>query len=346
MQNIQLRPIIKADTSSKYMQQFVRKIEALARKNLQKIVFPEALDDRILQATEEILQKHIAIPVLIGDAKAIKAKAKKLKLKIDWNALEIKDPSNKKLVEKYSEGLYELRKAKGLSKKEATKIIKDINYFGTMIIQMNDADGMVTGATHPTADSIRPVLQIIKTREKFHKVSGVFFMLLEKRLLLFADTAITIEPNSHDLVDIAIDTAETAKRFGIEPRVAMLSFSTKGSADHPLINKVREAVAMIKFKRPDIIVDGELQVDAALVPQVAKRKCPNSPIQGDANVLIFPDLETANIAYKLVERLAKARAIGPLLQGLKKPINKLSRGCSYKDIVNVTTFTAYECQQD
>lgn len=328
------------------MQKFVKKIEALARKNPQKIVLPEALDERILKATEEILKKHIAIPILIGEAKTIKAKAKKLKLQIDWNALEIKNPSDKKLAEKYAEGLYEIRKDKGMTKKEALKTIKDINYFGTMMIQMNDADGMVTGATHPTADSIRPVLQIIKTREKFHKVSGIFFMLLENRLLLFADAAITIEPNSHDLVNIAIDTAETAKRFGIEPRVALLSFSTKGSADHPLVDKVKEAVAMIKYKRPDIIVDGELQVDAALVPEVAKRKCPNSPIQGNANVLIFPDLETANIAYKLVERLAKARAIGPLLQGLKKPINKLSRGCSYKDIVNVVTFTAYECQQD
>ncbi len=210
------------------------------------------------------------------------------------------------------------------------------------MVYMELADGMVTGTTFPTDDSIRPALQIIKTEEKFHKVSGIFFMVLEKRLLLFADAAITINPNSHDLVDIAVDTAETAKKFGIKPRVAMLSFSTKGSADHPLVDKVQEAVRMLKYERPDIIVDGDLQVDAALVPKVAKKKCPKSPIQGDANILIFPDLESANIAYKLVERLAKAKAIGPLLQGLKKPVNDLSRGCSYQDIVNVTAFTVCE----
>ena len=233
-------------------------------------------------------------------------------------------------------------KNKGISKKQAAEIVKDMNYFGTMMVYMELADGMVTGTTFPTDDSIRPALQIIKTEEKFHKVSGIFFMVLEKRLLLFADAAITINPNSHDLVDIAVDTAETAKKFGIKPRVAMLSFSTKGSADHPLVDKVQEAVRMLKYERPDIIVDGDLQVDAALVPKVAKKKCPKSPIQGDANILIFPDLQSANIAYKLVERLAKAKAIGPLLQGLKKPVNDLSRGCSYQDIVNVTAFTVCE----
>ena len=218
-----------------------------------------------------------------------------------------------------------------------------MNYFGTMMVYNGQADGMVTGTTYSTADSIRPALQIIKTKEKFHKVSGIFFMILEKRLLLFADAAITVEPNSHDLVDIAIDSAETAKKFELDPRIAMLSFSTKGSAKHPDVDKIKEAVALLKHKQPDLVVDGEMQVDAALVPKVAKKKCPNSTIQGDANILIFPDLEAANIAYKLVERLAKASAIGPLLQGLKKPVNDLSRGCHYKDIVNVTAFTACEC---
>jgi phosphate acetyltransferase len=213
-----------------------------------------------------------------------------------------------------------------------------------MMIQLGDADGMITGATHPTANSIRPVLQIIKTREKFHKVSGIFFMVLHNKPLLFADAAITVEPDSHDLRDIAIDTAETAKLFGIKPKIALLSFSTKGSAKHPLVDKVTEAVAMIKDRRPDLLVDGELQVDAALVPQVAKRKCPDSPLHGEANILIFPDLQSANIAYKLVERLAKAKAIGPLLQGLKKPVNKLSRGCNWQDVVNVAAFTVCECQ--
>lgn len=324
------------------MHNFLRKVHSIARKNPRKIVFPEGTEERILKATEEILEKKIAIPILVGNPKTIKNNAKKLKLKIDFSKVEIYDNKRSKLLKEFTDTFYELRKHKGISKKQAAEIVKDMNYFGTMMVYMELADGMVTGTTFPTDDSIRPALQIIKTEEKFHKVSGIFFMVLEKRLLLFADAAITINPNSHDLVDIAVDTAETAKKFGIKPRVAMLSFSTKGSADHPLVDKVQEAVRMLKYERPDIIVDGDLQVDAALVPKVAKKKCPKSPIQGDANILIFPDLESANIAYKLVERLAKAKAIGPLLQGLKKPVNDLSRGCSYKDIVNVTAFTVCE----
>ncbi len=324
------------------MHNFLRKVHSIARKNPRKIVFPEGTEERILKATEEILEKKIAIPILVGNPKTIKNNAKKLKLKIDFSKVEIYDNKRSKLLKEFTDTFYELRKHKGISKKQATEIVKDMNYFGTMMVYMELADGMVTGTTFPTDDSIRPALQIIKTEEKFHKVSGIFFMVLEKRLLLFTDAAITINPNSHDLVDIAVDTAETAKKFGIKPRVAMLSFSTKGSADHPLVDKVQEAVRMLKYERPDIIVDGDLQVDAALVPKVAKKKCPKSPIQGDANILIFPDLQSANIAYKLVERLAKAKAIGPLLQGLKKPVNDLSRGCSYQDIVNVTAFTVCE----
>ncbi|MBD3361010.1 phosphate acetyltransferase, partial [Candidatus Peregrinibacteria bacterium] len=231
-----------------------------------------------------------------------------------------------------------------LTEKEAQKLVKDVNYFGTMMVYTNDADGMITGAAHETADSVRPALQIIKTKEKFHKASGIYFMVLENRLLLFADTAITINPNSHDLVDITLDTAETAKKFGIKPKIALLSFSSKGSAKHPFVDKVKEAVELAKDKRPDLTIDGELQVDAALVPEVAKRKCPDSPLKGKANILIFPDLEAANIGYKLVERLAKAKAVGPFLQGLKKPVNDLSRGCDYKDIVNATAFTVCECE--
>lgn len=322
----------------------MRRIESIAKKNPQRIVFPESEDKRTLQAVETIIKKGIAIPILIGEPEEILKIVKKLKLKINWKKVEIKNPSDQKCSEKYAKELFKLRKEKGMTEEEAKKLIKDPNYFGTMMIHMNHADGMITGATHPTALSIRPVLQIIKPCKKFHKVSGIFFMVLDKRLLLFADTAVTIDPNSHDLASIAIDTAATAKRFGIKPKVALLSFSTKGSARHPFVDKIREAVAIIKHKQPKLIVDGELQVDAALVPEIAKRKCPDSSIKGDANVLIFPNLETANIAYKLVERLAGAKAIGPLLQGLRKPINKLSRGCSYKDIVDTTILTTYECQ--
>lgn len=326
------------------MQNFLRKVKSIARKDPKFIVFPESDDERILKAVAKILKEKFAKPILIGDKRKIQSAYKKLKLKIDWKNLKTIDPTDKTLIKKYSEALFLLRKDKGVTEKEARTLIKDTNYFGTMIIQLGDADGMITGATHPTANSIRPVLQIIKTREKFHKVSGIFFMVLHNKPLLFADAAITIEPNSHDLRDIAIDTAETAKMFGIKPKIALLSFSTKGSAKDPLVDKVTEAVALIKDRRPDLLVDGELQVDAALVPEVAKRKCPDSPLKGAANILIFPDLQSANIAYKLVERLAKAKAIGPLLQGLKKPVNKLSRGCSWQDIVNIAAFTVCECQ--
>lgn len=326
------------------MQNFLRKVKSIARKEPKRIVFPESGDERILKAVAQIIKEKFADPVLIGRSEEIIKLCRKSKIEMDWKKVEIIDPADKFLTTKYSEALFELRKNKGLKLKEAVELIKDPNYFGTMMIQLDDADGMITGATHSTATSIRPVLQIIKTREKFHKVSGIFFMVLRNKPLLFADAAITIEPNSHDLVDIAIDTAETAKTFGIEPRIALLSFSTKGSARHPLVDKITEAFAMIKYQRPDLIIDGELQVDAALVPEIAQRKCPDSPLKGDANVLIFPDLQSANIAYKLVERLAKAKAIGPLLQGLKKPINKLSRGCSWQDVVNIAAFTVCECQ--
>lgn len=326
------------------MNPFIKKIHSQARKNPKRIVFPEGEEELTLKAIEEILKLKIAHPILIGSSAKIKAKAKKLKLKINFQKVEIIDPKTSKLTEKYIKDLYELRKEKGLNLNDAKKLIQqDINYFGSMMVHNNDADGMITGTLVPTHDSLRPALQIIQTKEKFHKVSGIFFMVLEKRLLLFADAVVTITPEASDLMDIAIDTAETAKKFGIKPKIALLSFSTKGSNDHPLIDKVREALSMIHDKRPDLIVDGELQVDSALVPEVARKKCPKSPIKGDANVLIFPDLQSANIAYKLVERLAKAKAIGPLLQGLKKPVNDLSRGCSYKDIIDITAFTVCEC---
>jgi phosphate acetyltransferase len=326
------------------MHNFIRQIKARARKSPQHIVLPEGINEKILMATEVILKEKFAKLTLIGPPKVIKNKAKKLGLKIDWKRLQIIDPEHSPLTDKYAKVFYEMRKEKGIkSLAEAKKIVKGMDYFGTMMIHMDDADGMVTGTIFSTGESIRPALQIIKTKEKFHKVSGLFFMVLEHRLLAFADAALTVDPNAHDLVDIAVDTAETAKQFGLEPKIAFLSFSTKGSAKHPAVDKVQEAAAMMKDQHPEIISDGELQVDAALVPEVAKRKAPTSTIQGDANVLIFPNLESANIAYKLVERLAHAKAVGPLLQGLKKPINKVSRGCNYKDIVNVTAFTVCQC---
>lgn len=328
------------------MHKILKQIRKLAKAKAKTIVFSEGTEERILTATYEIQKKGIANLILLGSPKQIKQKAIDLKLKINFEKIKIIDPKKNRFKANFANKLYELRKEKGVTKRKANQMIEDINYFGTMLVYMGKADGMVTGTTFSTADSIRPALEIIKTKEKFHKVSGVFLMVFEKRLILFADTAITIDPNSHDLKDIAIDTANTAETIGLKPRIAMLSFSTKGSGSDPSVDKVKEAVALIKNQRPDLLVDGELQVDAALVPRIAEKKCPTSPIQGTANILIFPDLNSANIAYKLTERLAKAIAIGPILQGLKKPINDLSRGCLAEDIVNVTAFTACACEDD
>ena len=323
---------------------FIAYVKQKAATLNKKIVFPEGFDDRTLIALEEIQQKNLCKPIVLGKPETVKARANELKLNLDWSKIEILDNENPELVEKYSAKLTEIRKDKGMSLEDAKKLLKDINYFGVMMVQENDADAMISGATGSTGDTVRPALQIIKTKEKFHKVSGIFFMIMEERLLLFADCAVNIEPNAPELADIAIDTAETAKRFGLEPKIAMLSFSTAGSAKHPLADKVIEATQMVKFRHPELTVDGEMQVDAALFPDVCTKKFPNSKIKGDANVLIFPDLQAGNIAYKLVERLAGAKAIGPILQGLKKPVNDLSRGCSAQDIADLAAFTACECE--
>lgn len=317
-------------------------IKTKAKKIQSYIAYPEALDPRTLEAMEMILEEETARPLLIAGRKEIETKIQEFKLKLNPDRVQILDPADPQLMERYIEELYRLRKEKGMTKDEASELMKDPNYIGVMAVHLKEADGMISGAVGTTAMTARPALQIIGTKEKFHKVSGLFFMIFENRLLFFADCAITPDPNSHDLADIAIDTAETAKRFGIEPKIAMLSFSTNGSAKHPMADKVKEATALVKDRRPDLKVDGEMQVDAALVPWVGKQKFPNSQIQGDANILIFPSLEAGNIAYKLVERLAGAKAIGPMLQGLAKPINDLSRGCTAEDIADLSAITSCE----
>lgn len=304
------------------MHKYLAAIRKKAAENPKRIVFPDGKDQRVLKARDEIIKEKIAIPILLG---------------------EDHDPETSDWISEFAVEYQKLRAHKGISLEEATETVKKPNYFGTMMVHMGYADGMVTGTTDSTATSIRPALEILRVKEQFHKVSGIFFMIMEERLLLFADTAVTVEPTPEELAHIAIDSAETAKKFGISPKIALLSFSTFSSADHPEVDEIKETLRIVREKRPDLIIDGEMQVDAALVPSVAKIKCPKSQIQGDANILIFPNLEAANIAYKLVERLAKAQAIGPLLQGLSKPVNDLSRGCNYHDIVNVTAFTACDC---
>ncbi len=325
-----------------HLMNILKEIKKKALSNPKHIVYPEGNDERILQAVAIINKKKYATITILGNKKEIRSLAKKLGISL--SGINIIDPVTDKKFNDYVKELVKLRKEKKLTKKDACTLLKKRNYYGTMMVHMGDADGLVGGATYTTGDTIRPALQIIKAKEKFHRISSMFLMLLENRLLIFADAAIEIDPDAKDLAEIALDTARNAKKFGIKPKIAMLSFSTKGSASHPKASKVIEATQIAKYKDPTLIIDGELQVDAALVPHIAKKKCPDSPLKGCANVLIFPDLGSANIAYKLVERLAKAKAIGPILQGLKKPVNDLSRGCDVKDIVNVTTITVVEAQ--
>lgn len=282
--------------------------------------------------------------MLLGRPHELQTKAHELGLNFDWNTLEVIDPEQDPRIESFAQRYYELREGAVTLEQSREEMKRNIHLFGTMLVEGGIVDGMISGATCPTGDTIRPALHVIKTKEKFHKVSGFFFMILEERVLLFADCAIIIEPNSHELADIAIDTAETALRFGIEPKIAMLSFSTAGSAKHPLVDKVREATKIAQYKRPDLLIEGEMQVDAALVPDVCRRKFPQARSCGDFNILIFPDVQSGNIAYKLVQRLAGAQAIGPIIQGLRKPVNDLSRGCSIEDIINLAAFTTIEAQ--
>lgn len=327
-------------------QKFLNIVREKARSHPARIVFPEAFDERTLRACAAIMKEKTAHPVLIGDWQKIAGDLQRLGLSIDPSAfiiVNMKDDDAR--VQRYAQALFELRREKGMTHEEAEKLMSDYNYFGVMMVKMGDADGLISGANSPSSITLRPALQIIKTKERFHKVSGFFFMVLENRLLLFADCMVNIEPNSRELAEIAIDTAETAKRFGIEPRIAMLSFSTHGSAKHPSVDRVKEATDMVRAFRPDLVCEGEMQVDAALVKEVCLRKWPQARVCGDANILIFPDLDSANISYKLVERLAHAQAIGPILQGLQKPVNDLSRGCSVEDIVNLAAITSVESQE-
>ena len=319
------------------IQKFLSTIKQKAKRNPKRVMFPESAlgDKRILDAVEIIREEKTAVPVLVGNPNELK-----------YLKVTVLDKNDPRMIDRYAKLLVEKRKSKGVDMEKARDLLKDPNYFGVMALEAGDVDGMISGAVGTTGDTMRPALQIIRTKEKFHKVSGFFFMLLDNRLLLFADCAINIEPSAHELADIAMDTAQTAKRFGIEPRIAMLSFSTAGSSDHPNAKRVHEATQMVQHFAPEFVCEGEMQVDAALVPEVCMKKYPTSKICGNANVLIFPNLDAANISYKLVERLAGAHAIGPIIQGLQKPVNDLSRGCKVEDIVNLAAITTLEVKEE
>ena len=325
------------------MSDFMNAIKEKAMSLQKTIILPETDDERVLIAANKILSQKLAKLILIGKKQIIMANAEKLGLNLD-NA-EIIDNQDSDLLNELGHAYFELRKHKDINIDEALEQVKNPNYFANMLLYKGRADGIVSGSISTTAETLRPALKIIKTKNT-EKASSFFFMQLKDRLLLFADCAINILPTAEELAHIAIDTANNAKLFNIDPKVALLSFSTKGSAKHELIDKVKKAVEIAQELEPDLILDGEMQVDAALLPEVCQRKCRNCNLHGQANVLIFPDLQSGNIAYKLVERLAKADAIGPITQGLNKPVNDLSRGCDVNDIVDVVAITAVQANMN
>ncbi|MFR5716741.1 MAG: phosphate acetyltransferase [Streptococcus salivarius] len=304
-----------------------------------KIVFPEGNDDRVVRAAARLKFEGLVDPIILGDPAEVHKILNDLGF-ADFNYTII-NPETYEDFEEMKEKFVEIRKGKA-TMEDAEKLLHDVNYFGVMLVKLGLADGMVSGAIHSTADTVRPALQIIKTKPGISRTSGVFLMNRENtdHRLMFADCAINIEPNAQELAEIAINTAETAKVFGIDPKVAMLSFSTKGSAKSPKVDRVVQATNIAKEMRPDLAIDGELQFDAAFVPATATIKAPDSNVAGHANVFVFPGLQAGNIGYKIAQRLGMFEAIGPILQGLNKPVNDLSRGASAEDIYNLAIITA------
>lgn len=313
-----------------------------ARRQRKTIVLPESDDERILRATEILLRRHVVDIVLLGNVEEVSSRANALGL--DIKEATIIDPQTSPLKEKFIEEFYELRKAKGLTLAAAKDTLEITSYFATMMVHLGYADGMVSGAVNTTADTIRPALQIIKTLPNISIVSSLFFMCLDTKVLVYGDCAVNQDPNAEQLAQIAISSANTAKLFGIEPRIAMLSYSTGSSGSGQEVEKVRAATKIIQEIEPTLLVEGPIQYDAAIDEQVAKQKLPNSKVAGRATIFIFPDLNTGNNTYKAVQRSSNALAIGPVLQGLKKPINDLSRGCLVDDIVNTVAITAIQAQ--
>ncbi|MCQ2451507.1 MAG: phosphate acetyltransferase [Oscillospiraceae bacterium] len=327
----------------------IERIKEKAAQTRKRIVLPEGDEPRTLQAAWQVQQQGIAEPILLGDPTAIQAAAAGLGL--DVTGLTVENPSASAKTEVYAEALYELRKAKGLSRGDAEKLARDPMYYGILMVQQGEADGLVSGAVHSTGDMLRPALQVIKTKPGTKLVSSSFLMdcpnksLGEDGLLIYADCVVNPCPTAEELAQIAVASADTAKKLcGIqEPRVAMLSFSTKGSAEHELVTKVQKATALAHELAPELLLDGELQFDAALVPEVAAGKAKGSPVAGRANVLVFPDIQAGNIGYKITQRIGGAECFA-VLQGLAKPCNDLSRGCSVQDIVNTIAITAVQAQ--
>ncbi|MDQ2180500.1 phosphate acetyltransferase [Marinifilum sp. D714] len=324
----------------------LQKIKENAKLHNKRIVLPEGTEERTLQATDILLEEGIAQIILIGAPEEIKGEADRLGLKNIDKAI-IVDPKSHDKMEAYAEILVELRKKKGMTMEQAMELVQDPLYLATLMIKAGDADGEVAGALNATGDVLRPAFQIVKTMPGISVVSGAFIMILKDKnygddgMMVFADCAVHPNPTASELAEIAVATAKTTKAIAeMEPRVAMLSFSTMGSAKHEMVDKVAEATRLAKEMAPEFQIDGEMQADAAIVEAIGVKKAPGSKVAGKANVLVFPTLEVGNIGYKLVQRLAGAEAVGPVLQGMAAPINDLSRGCSVSDIVNLVAITA------
>jgi len=325
---------------------FIQGIIDAAKVRQASVVLPEGSDERVLEAANTINQEGIAKITLLGDeAKIAEAFSSK-----GWTleGIAVVNPETSDKLEEYARTFYELRKEKGITEGQALEAVRQVNYFGMMIMHAGEADGLVSGAAHSTADTVRPALQIIKSAKKGATVSSFFIMDVSDKTYIFSDCALVVDPTAEQLADIAIDSALSAAAYDIPPHVALLSFSTRGSGAGEMVDKVAQATELAKakvaeeFPERGIIIDGELQADAAIVAGVAQKKAPDSPLGGEARVLVFPDLNAANIGYKLVQRLAGAGAYGPVLQGLNKPVNDLSRGCSVEDIVGTVALTALQ----
>ena len=328
---------------------FIDQIKQRAKNDIKTIVLPEATDVRILEAAQIVKNEGYAKVILVGEEEKVKQIAKENG--IDIGDTQIIDPAKSKKINDYANTLYELRKAKGMTEEQAHELVLDPVYYGMIMVKLGEADGLVSGAAHSTSDTLRPALQILKTAPGTKLVSAFFVMVVpdceygSNGTFVFADSGLNEEPNSDALSEIAISSSKSFEQLvGEKAKVAMLSYSTYGSAHSASTEKVIEATKLVKEKAPEIMVDGELQLDAAIIPEVAESKAKGSPVQGQANVLIFPDLGAGNIGYKLVQRLAKAEAYGPLCQGIAKPVNDLSRGCSAKDVAGVVAITAVQAQ--
>lgn len=318
--------------------------ELLLQVDKKRIIFPEFNDERIIRAANRLAEENLLIPIYIGSKQAVEEVASQFNIQLA--SYEVIDPNTFAEFEQLVNTYLERRKNKQIDRQVALEIVKEINYFSTLLVYLNYAGGLVSGAINTTSSALRPLLEIVKTKEGIKKVSGSYLMVRDHEQYIFADCAVNIAPSSEDLAEITLLTVRTAQLLKMEPKVALLSFSTKGSSQSKETEKVMEAYKLVKEKAPSLLIDGELQFDAAYIPAIAEKKAPQSVIKGDANIFIFPNLDAGNIGCKIVERLGGFQAVGPLLQGLNRPVNLLSRGCNEEDVYNVALMTALQANEN